>query len=77
MQTTKPIRLKGKKLRDLHAAAYERDGGLCVECGKWVEPDTPAHHIVFKSQGGSDTLDNLVLLCNSPCHYRIHSIDGK
>ena len=59
----KPIRLKGKKLRDLHAAAYERDGGLCVECGKWVEPDTPAHHIIKKSHGGEDTLENLQMLC--------------
>ena len=72
MQTTKPIRLKGKKLRDLHTAAYERDGGCCVECGVFIEPGTPGHHIVKKSQGGEDTLENLEMLCIYPCHYRKH-----
>lgn len=66
----KPIRLKGKKLHDLYNAVYNRDKGLC-KCGKWIEPGTPPHHIVFRSQGGSDTMENLEMCCND-CHNKIH-----
>ena len=77
----KPIRLKGKKLHKLYQEVYERDQGLCQvlklengiykKCGKWVEPGTPPHHVVPRSQGGSDTAENLITICNE-CHYRKH-----
>ena len=67
----KPIRLKGKRLHTLYNAVYKRDNGLCVDCGKWVEKGTPPHHIVFKSQGGSDTMDNLKTVCMD-CHFKYH-----
>ena len=31
-----------------------------------------AHHIIYRSQGGKDTLDNLILLCLY-CHEKVHS----
>ena len=68
----KRIRLKGKKLQELYLSVWERDGGVCQKCGKWVEPGTIPHHIQFRSQGGGDTLDNLELLCME-CHYRRHN----
>ena len=68
----KPIRLKGKKLHDLYNDVYKRDGECCVECHKWIEPGNIPHHIVKKSQGGEDTLENLEMLCIYPCHYRKH-----
>lgn len=40
----------------------------CVACGK---PEVQAHHIVFKSQSGKTTLDNLIPLCPE-CHMRAH-----
>jgi 5-methylcytosine-specific restriction endonuclease McrA len=30
------------------------------------------HHITYRSQGGKDTLDNLILLCLY-CHQKVHS----
>ena len=33
-----------------------------------------AHHIIYRSQGGADTLDNLVTLCEF-CHKKLH--DGE
>ena len=69
----KAIRLKGKKLHALYDAVYARDEGRCVRCRSWVEPGTPPHHIVFRSQGGSDTMENLELLC--PAHHvKAHGI---
>ena len=59
----KPIRLKGRKKIKLFEEVYDRDRGLCVECGKWIEPGNIPHHIVKKSQGGEDTLENLQMLC--------------
>jgi len=66
----KSKRLKGKKLIALYRRAYERDGGLC-KCGRFVEPGTPPHHSVFRSQGGGDVLENLETLCLE-CHSQKH-----
>ena len=70
-QKNKPVRLKGKRLKALHEAAYARNNGLCQKCGEWVPPGVPCHHIIPKSQGGEDTMENLTLLCLE-CHYKEH-----
>lgn len=52
-----------------------RDRGRCRVCGVLTherpdsDPRTRAHrhHVVYRSAGGPDTLDNLVLLCGQ-CH---------
>ena len=69
----KPIRLKCKKLIALYRKVYERDFGLCQrpDCLEWVELGTPPHHIILKSQGGEDTLENLITLCIN-CHDKVH-----
>lgn len=41
----------------------------CAICGHDGEE---IHHIIPKSEGGNDTLNNLVLLCHS-CHDKIHN----
>jgi hypothetical protein len=45
----------------------ERDKGRCRECGLKVGKDTGleghVHHIIPKSCGGQDTLENLITLC--------------
>lgn len=67
---SKPKRLKGNALKALHNAVYKRDRGRC-KCGKWIEPGTPAHHKIHKSQGGEDTMENLEMLCGE-CHTDKH-----
>src|SRR5581483_2787919 len=42
----------------------------CQQCSK-KNIRLEAHHIVFKEQGGKDTLANLVTLCEV-CHHRLH-----
>ena len=54
------------KYRKVKSEVYDRDGGQCVICGN---TNVEAHHVVFRSQGGSDSLDNLVCLCNK--HHRM------
>ena len=51
-------------------AVLSRDNYTCQICKK-KKQHLHVHHIVFKSQGGSDRMDNLVTLC-SECHEKIH-----
>lgn len=53
--------------RDVREQVLERDNGCCRVCGRWVE--SPAlHHIVYRSQGGPNTVDNLVTVGWAPWH---------
>jgi hypothetical protein len=56
----KPIRLKGKAKKDLELKVWERDKDCCLICGKPLPEGHIAHHIEQKSDGGQDTVDNLV-----------------
>jgi 5-methylcytosine-specific restriction endonuclease McrA len=72
----KPIRLKGMKLYDLYEAVYERDNWTCQgeDCpGGWPLDKAP-HHKIKKSQGGSDTMENLATLCIH-CHGKAHGVN--
>ena len=54
-------------------AAYARDNGLCVVCGKVA---TDCHHIVFRSQCGKDEVTNVVCLCRKH-HEAAHGENAK
>lgn len=62
-----PLRLSPIGYKRLCALVDDRDGG-CVVCGN---PNVQHHHIYFRSEGGEDTLENLISLC--PDH---HSLCG-
>jgi 5-methylcytosine-specific restriction endonuclease McrA len=78
---TKPRagRLKGDDLGDLRRQCWERDGGLCQECGCYTIYDAPSDwllsyhmaHIQAKRMGG-DSLDNVRTLCGK-CHRTQHA----
>lgn len=57
------------------AMVLNRDGYKCQCCkGKHKDSKLEVHHIVFRSQCGSDEADNLITLCHT-CHKALH--DGK
>ncbi len=69
--------LKGSQYQDptrldenLRMACLMRDGYTCQQCEK-QGIRLEAHHIVFREQGGKDTLTNLLTLCES-CHRAVH-----
>ena len=59
-------RLAPSAYRKLRWQVYERDGGECVICHR---PACDVHHVIFRSAGGADSLDNCVSLCRE-CHER-------
>jgi len=62
----------GSSWRKLRAAVLRRDT-LCTSC--WREPATEVDHLVPKSKGGPDTMDNLRGTCGA-CHGRKTAREG-
>lgn len=55
------------------AMVLNRDNYTCQNCkGKHKDSKLEVHHIVFRSQGGSDEESNLITLCHT-CHKDLHS----
>ena len=54
------------------ATVLNRDNYTCQHCkGKSKNNKLEVHHIIFRSQGGSDDENNLIVLCKS-CHDKLH-----
>jgi RRXRR protein/HNH endonuclease len=68
-QYQEPTRLD----ENLRMACLMRDGYSCQHCGK-RSVRLEAHHLIERSQGGKDTLTNLLTLCER-CHHKLH--EGK
>jgi 5-methylcytosine-specific restriction endonuclease McrA len=60
--------------KGLAIKVFQRDRWKCrnESCGS--REGLHPHHIIYKSHGGPDTMDNLVTVCHE-CHRRIH--DGE
>ena len=72
----KPYRINRKtsagkqEYKALLGAIWGRDRDVCQICYRdTMVPEY--HHVIFRSQGGSDSLDNMMILCNE-CHHIIH-----
>jgi len=75
-QKTKAIRLKGYKYKQLQRAVLKRDGCTCQNPKCKVHTQNAPHHIVYRSQGGSDSLQNMITLCGpleNDCHRKVHN----
>ena len=68
---------------ELRAAALERDGYRCrfPDCGlRGGRPALEMAHLVQSSQGGPDTLENVVMLCKAHHDWldnRQHTVKGR
>lgn len=69
------VRLKGKALAKLNSDIYERDGGVCIICGRFVMYGTKFHHEPC-GINKSDEIEKGVVLCND-CHYKRHFVAVK
>ena len=60
------------RFENTRAKVLDRDKYTCQCCkGKHKDSKLEVHHIIYRSNGGSDEEDNLITLC-STCHYNIH-----
>lgn len=59
--------------QNLKQYVLKRDGYLCQSCKKKTKNNSElhVHHIKFRSNGGTDTKNNLITLCK-PCHDKLH-----
>ena len=55
---------------NLRIACLMRDGYQCQRCEK-RNGRLEAHHLIYREQGGKDTLSNLLILCEE-CHQKVH-----
>ena len=63
----------------LREAVFTRDNYTCQCCGKSIKDKVilHVHHIKYRSQGGSDSMDNLAAVCHQ-CHTpKNHKPGGK
>lgn len=61
--------IKYKKIYCKHYGYGEQDTILCEHCHKRGHS---IHHLISKSQGGKDNIENLIWLCQ-PCHTKAHN----
>ncbi|WP_440956341.1 RNA-guided endonuclease IscB [Methanosarcina sp. Mfa9] len=62
-----------KGFYNVKAYVLHRDGYTCQHCrGKSKDFRLHCHHIVFRSKKGTDTPENLIVLCDT-CHTALHS----
>jgi len=60
---------KHTKIYLKHFKYGDQDFIPCENCGKAA---VDVHHLIYKSHGGTDTIENLMALCRT-CHDRVHS----
>lgn len=63
------MRISGKKLKDLNNAIHERDGNMCIACGRYVPNGEKFHH--ERNGVKSDCMELGVTLCYQ-CHQERH-----
>lgn len=71
------IRLNGREMAELRHEVFGRSNGQCEKCfvfAGWYEGQM--HHKVKRSQGGSDTAENLAWLCPK-CHRIEHGTASR
>lgn len=78
--TTAGIRQAYERNRRLVSTLHELYHGRCQVTGHdspllYGVPTAEAHHIVYRSRGGADEMDNLVLLCPN-LHNAIHATNA-
>jgi|APSaa5957512576_1039674.scaffolds.fasta_scaffold86924_2 5-methylcytosine-specific restriction endonuclease McrA len=67
------VKLSKAQFKKLQHEVLERDSFTCQKCG--VRTNNSPHHIIYKSQSGKDTLENMITLCGpleNNCHRKLH-----
>ena len=71
-RTAAKNRRKAANYRKVCEEVDARDRKTCRVCRIWDGGALHHHHIVFRSQGGKDTTENIATVC-AACHDDIHA----
>ncbi len=66
------LRLPAEEYRQLCKRVLDRDGWRCRNRACGMRNNLHVHHIIFRSQGGTDESWNLITICNE-CHNKVHA----
>ena len=55
---------------------FARDNYTCQSCGKSKDKVLQTHHIIYRSNGGSNRVDNLITVCTDCHNYKNHQKGG-
>ena len=76
LKAHKPINKVSKKQKlrnEILAAIKPPKDNRCQKCGQFADFfGLQKHHKIFRSQGGTDDLENIIWLCNN-CHTKVHA----
>jgi hypothetical protein len=75
-QAGRPNKDKVKDIRALKKRVIDARGTACQRCGYANVDILVIHHIIRRSDGGSDELENLELICPN-CHAEVHFYGTK
>jgi 5-methylcytosine-specific restriction endonuclease McrA len=67
-------RARAARLSGLRPQVLQHWGAFCMACGRRGPLDL--HHVVKRSQGGQDTVENIVPLCRR-CHDATDAPSGR
>ena len=67
---------KARKIQRLKEKLFESRGKKCKTCDYNNLNVIQVHHIIERHLGGTDDMDNLMILCPN-CHYTIHFGDSR
>src|SRR3954466_3620744 len=73
VKVNKTQRLPIADYKERCSRVRERDRWQCQLCG--AREQLEVHHIIFRSRGGDDSLENLITVCRS-CHEMAHRQPG-
>lgn len=65
-------RQERRQHRAVYEAVHARDQRLCRLCGLYCGQSIHLHHVVYRSQGGPTSVENLLSVCQR-CHTGIHA----
>ena len=75
-QQQDPLRTTIDTWSKIRALILERDDYRCQVCGK-TNGRLDVHHIIPRRDGGQDSTDNLITVCNVGCHQKIEPFREK
>jgi len=71
-QTAYKKKVKKRDYKQLYLDYFHLDKTDFIACENCGKPANDIHHLTFRSQGGTDKIENLIAVCRD-CHNKAHN----